>query len=422
MIVAILLSGLIVGALIVAIAYVAARLVPEGDASTRYALWFASLLALVAVPVFALASTAGAQLLSLLRPSGVQGVTITLLPVGALARDATAVPASATGWLVAAWAVGVAFGFARLLASYVRIEGIRRRARSHEIGGERVLVSADIAIPIAAGFIAPAVILPEAIVATLAPADVRRIVAHERAHIRRGDVLGNLVQRSIEALLFFNPWVYAIGRNLVHERESACDDLAVARTGEAEDYAVCLVALARGIGHRRAPLLTPSAFGSRNALVTRIDRLLRNGSSRATSLNYYSIAGTVAAFALLTLTLQACEKSPTPASTAQPVRSTSNAHVASAAACTTPNADAMVTNPVAPNMPHAVLGPKSANILVAIDAHGNVSKTTIAKSSGDRQLDAAAVVAAGASTYSPARVNCNPVPGKYIFHVEFNPG
>ena len=79
----------------------------------------------------------------------------------------------------------------------------------------------------------------------------------------------------------------------------------------------------------------------------------------------------------------------------------------------------MVTNPVPPTMPHAVVGPKSVNILVAIDANGHVTKATALKSSGDLQLDAAAIVAAEASTYAPARVNCKPVPGKYVFHVEF---
>jgi beta-lactamase regulating signal transducer with metallopeptidase domain len=112
----------------------------------------------------------------------------------------------------------------RLAASFVRIERIRRRATPLDVCGERVLVSNDVTIPIAAGIFNPVVIIPKSIVETFAPSDVEPVIAHESAHIRRNDVAGNLIQRSIEAVLFFNPWVYVIGRNLVNERESACDD------------------------------------------------------------------------------------------------------------------------------------------------------------------------------------------------------
>lgn len=280
MIVTILFNGLLQGAAIVAIALLAVRCVPERNAATRYALWFAALLALLVVPVLTVVSNVGARLVAALRPSsGVHGITISLLPVGTLAHDATQLAASATTWIVALWLAGALVAGSRLVVSFIRIERIRRNATPIDPYERHVLVSADIAIPVAAGIFQPVVILPKTVVETLASNDVARVVAHERAHIRRNDLAGNLIQRSIEAILFFNPWVYVIGRHLVDERESACDDQAVARTGEATDYAQCLATLAQSVHRRRAGLLTPSALGSRNSVIARIERLIRNGAS-----------------------------------------------------------------------------------------------------------------------------------------------
>jgi hypothetical protein len=56
-----LLNGLWQGAPIVAIAYLLSRTVSRQNATTRYALWFTTLVALVVVPILATVSNAGAQ-------------------------------------------------------------------------------------------------------------------------------------------------------------------------------------------------------------------------------------------------------------------------------------------------------------------------------------------------------------------------
>ena len=57
MIARILFDGLWQGALVAAVALAVVRAVPSRDATTRYAIWFAALLALVAVPILAALST-----------------------------------------------------------------------------------------------------------------------------------------------------------------------------------------------------------------------------------------------------------------------------------------------------------------------------------------------------------------------------
>ncbi len=75
MIVRVLFDGLWEGAAIVAIAYLVNCCVPQRNATTRYAVWFATLLALVAVPVLTVLSNAGALLLTALQPHAAAGET-----------------------------------------------------------------------------------------------------------------------------------------------------------------------------------------------------------------------------------------------------------------------------------------------------------------------------------------------------------
>jgi TonB family protein len=422
MIVAILFNELVQGAAIVAITYLAVRCVSERYAATRHALWFSGLLALVFVPLLTIVSNVGARLVDVLRPSGgVHATTVWLIPAGTIAHDATQLAAPVASWIIAVWLIGAAVQGSRLVASLLRIERIRRNAAPLDICGECVLVSTDVTIPIAAGLLKPVVIIPKMVVETLAPNDLERVVAHERAHIRRKDILGNLIQRSIEAVLFFNPCVYIIGRNLINERESACDDVAVQQTGAVTDYAECLASLAQSVRRRQAPLLTPSALGSRNALVARIERLARNGASGATSLNYYPIGGTIVVFAILTLALQALS----PASAAPTYTSPaflSGGSVVAAAACTVPNADARVITPAPPAIPDSAAHLRGAvDIIVTIASTGHVSSAAVEHSSGNPKADAAVLKAAKTSTYSPARKDCKPVVGRYLFHATFKP-
>ena len=78
-----------------------------------------------------------------------------------------------------------------------------------------------------------------------------------------------------EALLFFSPAVFVIGRELSIEREVACDDWVVSATGGARPYANCLTRLAELAASRPVSVL-PSlgAIFTQKQIFTRIERLL----------------------------------------------------------------------------------------------------------------------------------------------------
>ena len=93
--------------------------------------------------------------------------------------------------------------------------------------------------------------------------------------------------------------------------------------------------------------------------------------------------------------------------------------------CTTPNAEATVTNAVEAYPASARdLGfgrSVTVEIEVTVGAVGNLLRTRLVKSSGSASLDDAAVRAARESTYSPKFVNCRPTQGNYLFREILQP-
>lgn len=395
---AVLLNGLWEGAPIVAIAWLITLAIPRRQAATRYAIWFTALLALVVLPI-----------VSLWHPQPDLAVPPPLTFAAGPAHATHAAAIALGVWVVALWLVGVTFFLARLAYSYMRIRALMRRAVAAPELGELVVTSREIELPIAAGAVAPRIVIPERLATSLDPTDLASIIAHERAHIRRGDIFGNFVQRCIEAVLFFNPWVYLIGRALVGEREAACDDWVVAATGDAGRYASCLTNLAGSGVRGRMPLLTPSAIGSRRMLVGRIARLL-NGKGIHVNVNRPVIALSVLLFSALAYALQTAGS------------------LADAAPAPNPNLPAScyhnvkILNPAVPHFPASArsIGDADAVVLVTVAADGSVAGTKVVKSSGNAAIDNATVAAAKASTYSPEVSHCKAEEGQYLFRAEFN--
>ncbi len=116
-----------------------------------------------------------------------------------------------------------------------------------------------ISVPIVVGIVKPAILLPAALASGLAPDQLQSILAHELAHIRRFDLLVNLLQRLAEAVLFFHPAVWFVSRRVSRERELAADDLVLAAGWQPVCYADALVRMAE---LSRALCVTPGVAQS----------------------------------------------------------------------------------------------------------------------------------------------------------------
>lgn len=144
----------------------------------------------------------------------------------------------------------------------------------------RFLGSAIVRVPCVVGWFKPVVLFPLSSLANLSVSDIEMILAHELAHIRRNDVLVNIAQVLIETLLFFNPAVWWISRQIRIEREHCCDDMAIAITGDRLDYARALVNLEES---RQASAFAVAANAT--GIVARVRRIILHQSPRPQSAN-----------------------------------------------------------------------------------------------------------------------------------------
>jgi beta-lactamase regulating signal transducer with metallopeptidase domain len=137
----------------------------------------------------------------------------------------------------------------------------------------RILASSRVDVPIVVGWLRPVVIWPVAAVTGMPPEQIDAILAHELAHVRRHDVLVNLMQSVIEAVFFHHPAAWWISAQVRAEREHCADELAIralaaGKAGSRISYATALLSLEE----RRQAILVAAANGG--SLGDRIRRLV----------------------------------------------------------------------------------------------------------------------------------------------------
>ena len=188
------------------------------------------------------------------------------------------------------WGAGVIALQVRMIAAWIRAESLSRtgtRAASPRWRQEfddllarfsvgrpvRLLESSRVVVPAVVGWLRPVVLVPASLATGLSPSEIRGLLAHELAHVRRHDYVVNLAQCLCESLLFFHPVTWWLSGRLRAEREFCCDDVALTVGGGALAYARTLSSLEELRDRTALPAL--SAKGGN--LMTRITRLLGGG-------------------------------------------------------------------------------------------------------------------------------------------------
>ena len=222
--------------------------------------------------------------------------------------------------IASAWAFGTLMSAAWLFGGWLQTRALRRlrmrpmperirhtidqlAAAMHVRATIRLVDSLAVTVPLTIGWIAPVILLPASMLTGLSSAQLRAIIAHEFAHVRRCDYLVNLLQRAIESLLFFHPAVWWVSACVRQEREYCCDDIAAAVTGDNAVYAQALAEL-ESLRSRTALLALSSQGGS---LMNRIARILdvpapaqsrTGGRSIALAAGFLALVGAAASIAL----------------------------------------------------------------------------------------------------------------------------
>ncbi|HEV2616455.1 MAG TPA: M56 family metallopeptidase [Candidatus Acidoferrales bacterium] len=193
-------------------------------------------------------------------------------------------------WFVEAWFSGVLFLSLRTVGGFVLIERMRRKEARHVSANLNELcvslqrrLHLDRAIrycecrrleaPAVIGWFRPVVMLPMTVLTGLSESQLKAVIAHELAHIRRLDCFVNLFQVAAETLLFYHPAIWWVNKRIRNERENCCDDVAISVCGDAVEYARALTLMEES---RTAPALAMAA--NRGPLATRVARLLGLGT------------------------------------------------------------------------------------------------------------------------------------------------
>lgn len=255
-------------------------LLRRAPAVLRYALWAVVLFRLLCPVSFesALAllptdpAPVGTEILYAAQPEVHTGIA----PVDEAVRESlpAAEPAHSVNPLQIASAVGAAVwaagGAGMLLAGVLSLLRLRRRLRGARGAEAGVWVAAGLPTAFVLGVVRPRIYLPEG----LNDRERGLILAHERAHIRRGDPALRLLAWTALCLHWFNPLVWLAFALSGRDMEAACDEAVLRRLGPAvkRDYSAALLRVATG---RRISLAAPLAFGEGGGVKGRIRGVLR---------------------------------------------------------------------------------------------------------------------------------------------------
>jgi beta-lactamase regulating signal transducer with metallopeptidase domain len=268
------------GTFIAGLAALAFGLIREPRARTRYVVACASLALMVAAPL-ATALTGLRMVRSALRPHVIPAIEGAIGFPPLVWWGSIIIPVIGAVWI--AGVIGCVIQVAREVG---RARSLRRldladagdaarqavtalTARMSIAAAVEVRASGRAAVPMVLGWRRPLILLPAGATRQLRDRQLRGVLAHELAHVGRGDYLANLLQLAADTLLVHHPAARWVSRRIRTEREYCCDDAAVRAGADVAEYARALAALEDA----RAGCRLAVAAGS-GTLLDRLQRLV----------------------------------------------------------------------------------------------------------------------------------------------------
>ena len=283
-----ILNSIPEGIAVALLAWLLLRLVGKQNSGTKFVVWFGALLAIAIIPLIPAAHVGGT--------------------VSRVAHSEVTLPGSWAVGILASWSLIALFAMARLVLGFWRLQRMRRESVATEFDALDPVVqetlrecqsvrqfelrgSSKIGVPAAVGFFHPVILLPEWAIKDLSTEELRTVILHEFAHLRRRDDWSNLAQKVIRAVFLFHPAVWWIDKRLSLEREMACDEAVLAETRNPQAYARCLVSLAEKSFVRRGVAMAQAAVGRMRDTSRRLTRILDSGTPATTRVFKPVLAG-----------------------------------------------------------------------------------------------------------------------------------
>ncbi|MGD0647715.1 MAG: M56 family metallopeptidase [Acidobacteriaceae bacterium] len=267
--------------LVFAAAWIAVRTSRRADPAFHHALWTTALIAEIFLPACSvqLFQTAIHWLASFRRSNLPQTAHITITMGPANASDAGFhLPPALLAIAALLYLAALAFFGIRLAIGLHQTASLRRRAQPLALTGSArqsyhryaqlfavhqplVATSTEIASPITLGIRRPTLLLPARLDTTLLGEDLDAVLAHEFAHMRRGDFAKNLLYQLLSLPIAFHPFAWLTRSRMAETRELVCDDLAANAVAGRQRYARSLLRLATQFAARPNAAPTPHAIG-----------------------------------------------------------------------------------------------------------------------------------------------------------------
>ena len=170
-----------------------------------------------------------------------------------------------TSVMGAIWVIGV---IVMLFYAFFCYFHLKNRLKTAVLFRDNLYQSEAVTSPFVLGLIRPRIYLPF----TLAEKDLDAVVAHEKAHIARGDVLWKLLGYLFLCVYWFNPLVWLAYILFCRDIEFACDERVIGQLAIEERAAYSEALLAASMPKARIAAC-PLAFGEGN-VKERIKRVL----------------------------------------------------------------------------------------------------------------------------------------------------
>lgn len=262
MVMAYVLNSLWQVPLIAVAAWLAARVVRPLGPGAEHRVWVAALLGEATVPAISLLPWESVDVAwpwHLHAQQAAQGSVLVQMGNGA-ASGGMAIPSALIVCVVGLYVVVTVYFAARFVWRWLQLRELEQSAERvtlsgaaeqawqrglRWIGAERVAMvsSRRIFAPLTMGIARRCVMLPAAMVAHLADAEMETVIGHELAHVKRMDFVKNLLYELISLSVSYHPAVWFTKQRLTESREMICDAMA-AETSGSREYAQSLLRLA----------------------------------------------------------------------------------------------------------------------------------------------------------------------------------
>jgi beta-lactamase regulating signal transducer with metallopeptidase domain len=305
--------------LIVVVAFAAGAALRRRSAAVRHFVLAAALACAAATPALRLVAPAWQATTAWLPTSRMQLID---RPLSVLDESASSTPstgerlaadalsrAALRRWFGVLWLAGVAASLGVLAVGFVRLSWLATRAR-HVTSGPWAEIAAEVSRTF--GLRQPPALLhsghPSLLVTwgawrskVLLPADaldwpadrIRIVLAHELAHVRRGDWMVQMAAEILRSAYWFNPLVWLACRTLRLESERACDDAVLGLGVDGSEYASELVTLARSFRSARQAFVPAAAIARPSSLERRVRAMLNVHLNRDPLTRSVSIAAAI---------------------------------------------------------------------------------------------------------------------------------